>query len=109
MLSIHSPIRRLTVVLGLALAAGSIDLGAGEARAQVRPAPVKVEDAAHLFGAEAVAKAEAHLKQAAMDEANLSSYRVPVTIETIDSLRGDPIGEVAAQRAGARAMRASTS
>jgi glc operon protein GlcG len=90
---IHLPTRLVALAIGAAL------LAAGEARAQVRPAPAKVEDSAHLFGAEAVAKAEALLKQAAMDAANLSSFREPVTIETIDSLRGDPIDEVAEQRA----------
>jgi uncharacterized protein GlcG (DUF336 family) len=95
MRSIHLPTCRL-----IALAIGAAFLAAGEARAQVAPASVKVEDSARLFSADAVAKAQAHLKQAALDEANLSSSRrVPVTIETIDSLRGDPIDEVAMQRA----------
>ena len=85
-------------------ALGLLVLAAGVARAQFddpKPAPAtpagsgssEIRDTAGMFGRDAVREALARLVTLER------TYRVPTTIETIESLRGEPIDEVAQRMA----------
>jgi glc operon protein GlcG len=76
----------LATVALLALAATALAQGTTARTAEIR-------DAADLFGADAIARAKQQI------ESIERKYNVPVVIETIDSLRGQPIDDVALQRA----------
>src|SRR4051812_5181429 len=84
----------LAVLFGLAGLLTCLDSTSGQGRdRESGEASVVIRDPAHMFRPEAVAEAQRSLEAVAREAS------VPVLIETVEALRGQPIEDVSLQRA----------